>query len=148
MKPRTDGFLSEENIPHDSEQFDYIRELHDYLWRFVRVSNPGASGNLGDYIDGAVDSAEADKRRLDWLDAGSELGGAAGSASDLLLKWNKMADDRKQALLDVYNPGIERAMHITRSDVNTLMWFMDKTLKMLAAHAAKQPNAQAEPRGH
>jgi len=79
---------------------------------------------------------------------GSELGGAAGSASDLLLKWNKMADDRKQALLDVYNPGIERAMHITRSDVNTLMWFMDKTLKMLAAHAAKQPNAQAEPRGH
>lgn len=58
MKQRSDRFLSEENIPHDSEQFDYIRELHDYLWRFVRASIPGASGDIGDYIDAAVKMAE------------------------------------------------------------------------------------------
>jgi hypothetical protein len=54
MKPRPDRFLSDDVIPHDSEQFDYIRELHDYLWRVVRTQIPGASGDLSLYIDATV----------------------------------------------------------------------------------------------
>lgn len=42
MRTRPEGFLSEEFIEHNSEQFDYIRELHEYLWRVVRAINPGA----------------------------------------------------------------------------------------------------------
>lgn len=58
MKQRTQGFLSETNISHESEIFDYIKELHEYLWRFVRVHNKGASGKLSELIDYAVDIAE------------------------------------------------------------------------------------------
>lgn len=58
MKKRPDGFLSKEEIAHDSEIFDYIRELHKYLWYFVRIFVPSASGELEDYIDIAVDEAE------------------------------------------------------------------------------------------
>lgn len=58
MKPRPEGFLSEGHIAHDSEQFDYIRELHEYLWRFVRAEIPGASGDLTDFVDAAVILAE------------------------------------------------------------------------------------------
>lgn len=58
VKPRPPGFLSEENIDHDSEIFDYIRELHDYLWAFVRTQIPGASGNLRDYVDEALKVAK------------------------------------------------------------------------------------------
>ena len=35
MKDRPNYFLSEENISHDSEVFDYIRELHGYMWEIV-----------------------------------------------------------------------------------------------------------------
>lgn len=63
MKHRPDGFLAESNIPHDSEVFDYIRELHEYLWRFVRISNPGAGGNLSEYIDNSIDHLEDDANR-------------------------------------------------------------------------------------
>lgn len=59
MKPRSEGFLSDELIPHDSEQFDYIRELHDYLWRFVKTVKPGASGRLSEYLDDAISMAES-----------------------------------------------------------------------------------------
>lgn len=58
MKRRTQGFLSEPHILHESEIFDYIKELHEYLWRFVRVYNKGASGNLSEFIDYAADIAE------------------------------------------------------------------------------------------
>jgi hypothetical protein len=58
MKKRTDRFLAEDKISHDSEQFDYIAELHDYLWRFVRCVFPGASGNLNWYLDGAIEKLE------------------------------------------------------------------------------------------
>lgn len=61
MKPRPQGFLSKDAIPHDSEQFDYIRELHDYLWRVVRIVKPGASGDLADLLDGAI--AQLESRR-------------------------------------------------------------------------------------
>ena len=60
MKDRLDGFLSEEHIDHGGEIFDYIRELHHYLWRVVRVVSPGSSGNLDDYVDGAIDELERD----------------------------------------------------------------------------------------
>ncbi len=59
MKPRTKGFLRDELISHESEQFDYIAELHDYLWRFIRCElSPGAGGNIRDYIDIALQQAE------------------------------------------------------------------------------------------
>ena len=59
MKPRSEGFLWDGAISHDSEQFDYIREIHDYLWRFVRTIKPGAIGYLSDYLDGAIELAES-----------------------------------------------------------------------------------------
>ena len=58
MKQRASGFLAKEHIDHDSEAFDYIRELHDYLWRFVRVHIPGAGGDLGNFLDEAIIAAE------------------------------------------------------------------------------------------
>jgi hypothetical protein len=67
MKNRTPGFLSDKNISHDSEQFNYIVELHDYLWRFVRLYIPGASGNLDKYIDAVLQEEEnlvATKREI------------------------------------------------------------------------------------
>ena len=51
MKPRPDGFLAQDKIDQDSEIFDYIRELHNYLWEYVRRVIPGASGWLNDYVD-------------------------------------------------------------------------------------------------
>lgn len=54
MKKRPDGFLAKDKIDHDGEIFDYIKELHDYLWQFVRKSIPGASGQLEWYIDDAL----------------------------------------------------------------------------------------------
>ena len=62
MKKRTDGFLSNENINHESEQFDYIGELHDYLWQFIRIELPAASGNIRDYLDIALENAKYRKR--------------------------------------------------------------------------------------
>ena len=62
MKKRSEGFLREELIPHDSEQFDYISELHAYLWRFVRCEIPEASGDLADFLDAAVKMAQARPR--------------------------------------------------------------------------------------
>jgi hypothetical protein len=59
MKTRPLGFLNPERIPHDSEAFDYIRELHEYLWRFVRVYYPGASGDLSHWVDPVLSKVEA-----------------------------------------------------------------------------------------
>jgi len=61
MKLRQPGFLAENIISHDSEIFDYISELHDYLWKFVKVQIPSASGDLTDYIDIALREAEYKK---------------------------------------------------------------------------------------
>ena len=58
MKKRSKGFLAEELILHESEPFNYISELHDYLWRFVRTVLPGASGHLSKYLDVAIEQAE------------------------------------------------------------------------------------------
>ncbi len=58
MKNRPEGFLKAKFIAHHSEQFDYIEELHGYLWRFVRIAFPGASGDLSEFIDPALDKLE------------------------------------------------------------------------------------------
>jgi hypothetical protein len=58
MKKRNRHFLSAEKIDHKSEQFDYIAELHEYLWRFVRAEIPEANGSLKDWVDNAVEKAE------------------------------------------------------------------------------------------
>ena len=59
MKNRPEGFLKPEFIDPDSEQFNYIKELHWYLWRFVRFAFPDANGDLSDFIDPALDALEA-----------------------------------------------------------------------------------------
>ena len=61
MKKRTDGFLAQDNIDQDGEVFDYIREMHDYLWRFIRCELPFASGKLDNYLDVALEKAEYKK---------------------------------------------------------------------------------------
>ena len=58
MKKRTKGFLRDELISHKSEQFDYIVELNNYLWEFVRCELPAASGKLSDYLDVALENAK------------------------------------------------------------------------------------------
>lgn len=52
MKTRPHGFLDPRKC--DEEVFDYVTELHEYLWRFVRAVNPGAGGVLGDCLDAAL----------------------------------------------------------------------------------------------
>jgi len=58
MKKRPNGFLAVDKISHDSGIFNYISELHDYLWRFVRCQFPGAGGHLCDYLDIAIENRE------------------------------------------------------------------------------------------
>ena len=64
MKKRNEGFLAKENIDQTSEQFDYIKELHNYLWEFVRCELPSASGNLTDYLDIAIKKAKNRKKQI------------------------------------------------------------------------------------
>ena len=59
MKIRTTGFIGEDKLDHNGEIFDYIRELHEYLWRFVRVFYPAAGGSLSDWVDSTLDDAES-----------------------------------------------------------------------------------------
>ncbi len=59
MKERPKYFLAEDKIDHDGEPFDYIRELHNYLWRFVHVAFSSIGGSLTDYIDPAIEKLEA-----------------------------------------------------------------------------------------
>ena len=70
---------------------------------------------------------------------GSELGGATGSASELLQKWHRLMGQRRDTLesRDIY--GIEQEMRVLRTDTDILLSFMQGTLKLLAAHEAKQP---------
>ncbi len=58
MKNRPRGFLNDDKIDRNGEAFDYIVELHQYLWRFVCVAFPGAGGHLDDYIDDAIERLE------------------------------------------------------------------------------------------
>ena len=63
MKKRSIGYLSTKFIDHESEAFDYIGELHEYLWRVVRSQFPWASGNLEHYIDVVVEKLEKEVNR-------------------------------------------------------------------------------------
>jgi hypothetical protein len=61
MRERPKAFLAEifqEPSPHPGAA-DYIQELHEYLWRFVRAEFPWANGDLRKYIDVAIESAES-----------------------------------------------------------------------------------------
>ena len=58
LRPRSPGFLADCNLPHGSEQFDYVKNLHEVLWRFVKVEYPHASGVLSDWIPIALAAAE------------------------------------------------------------------------------------------
>ena len=49
MRKRPLYFLGPDKLDQDSEIFDYITELHDYLWDIVRAVKPGASGDF-DYL--------------------------------------------------------------------------------------------------
>jgi hypothetical protein len=77
---------------------------------------------------------------------------ASGSASDLLRQWIKAMDERSIEMENRENdwlrprPSIEEALGIARQDLNFTMWFLDRTLKLLAAHE-QQPNGPSEPRG-
>lgn len=63
MKTRPEGFLKKyyDERSADDEVASYIKELHDYLWRFVRAELPFASGSLQQYLDVAIESAEHTK---------------------------------------------------------------------------------------
>ena len=43
--------------------FDYIKEVHDYLWAFIRVAFPYAGGKLDDWVDHALQELEYKKER-------------------------------------------------------------------------------------
>lgn len=58
MKARPKLFLSQENIGHDSEVFDYISELHEYLWRAIKAIDPKADGSLKNHLDKSIDLIE------------------------------------------------------------------------------------------
>jgi len=59
MKSRTTGFLGQDKIDQSGEIFDYIKELHNYLWDFVRAAYPGASGNLDLFVDSALEKLKS-----------------------------------------------------------------------------------------
>lgn len=65
MRERSPGFLRDEVISHESEQFDYIAELHYILWRFVTAEIPHASGDLSEWIPPALRDAEARANAID-----------------------------------------------------------------------------------
>ena len=64
MKQRPPRFLSVDEIDHDGEVFDYIVELHDYLWRFIWAATPGVCGTIDDHIDRAVETLEARESKV------------------------------------------------------------------------------------
>ena len=64
MKPRPPFFLDDGHIDHKGEVFDYIKELHGYLWEFVRIVFPGASGDLGNFVDDALKYKHQEKSTL------------------------------------------------------------------------------------
>jgi hypothetical protein len=64
MKNRPYGFLAEDKIDSNSEIFDYIRELHQYLWEYIRRIIPSASGCLDDYVDKGLEVLDEYNRIL------------------------------------------------------------------------------------
>jgi len=62
MKKRPKGFLAhlfgKASQERDREVGSYVQELHEYLWRVVRVARPGAGGNLNQCVDKAIEELE------------------------------------------------------------------------------------------
>lgn len=63
---------------------------------------------------------------------------------DILSQWQNMIESKEkenQARRDNWMAppiGIEEALKMNIDDVNTLMWFLDKTLKLMAYNKANQ----------
>lgn len=51
-------FLDNGEVDKEGERLDYLNELHDYLWKFVRIALPGAQGQLSDHLDIALRELE------------------------------------------------------------------------------------------
>ncbi len=51
MKERPEGFLSDKHISHNSEVFNYIKELHDILWVIVDIYSVRISSDLNKNIE-------------------------------------------------------------------------------------------------
>jgi len=64
MKVRESGFIAEDKIDHNGEIFDYIRELHEYLWQYVRLFYPSASGSLSDWVDKVLDDTKIGRLKV------------------------------------------------------------------------------------
>lgn len=58
FKSRPKGFLGNDQIDHNSDIFDYIRELHEILWRVCWAVNPGATGYLEHNVGSAIEILE------------------------------------------------------------------------------------------
>jgi len=61
MKQRPKNFLGEDKIDQNGEIFDYIRELHQYLWKFVYIYYPGAGGSLDEWLDVTLNNVKSGK---------------------------------------------------------------------------------------
>uniref|UniRef100_A0A6M3IUZ7 Uncharacterized protein n=1 Tax=viral metagenome TaxID=1070528 RepID=A0A6M3IUZ7_9ZZZZ len=62
MKERPRGFIGEDKIDHDGEIFDYIKELHNYLWEFIYIFHPGAGGSLSDWVNDTLDDIKSGRK--------------------------------------------------------------------------------------
>lgn len=117
MKARPEQFLSDELISHKSEQFDYIKELHEYLWRFVRCEIPGAAGSLGDYLDDAVSSAEKGSHIvMDGRSTGEEW------------KQEMMKLNKNQLVNFIANTLKDRDQHAKETAIDFLKWVDKKSI--------------------
>ena len=56
MKKRPPYFLSDTEIDHYGEIFDYIKELHGYLWQVIHIAFPWASGEIKEHLDNAIEA--------------------------------------------------------------------------------------------
>lgn len=70
------------------------------------------------------------------------------TATDLLRQWQKAIDERESEEDDI-PPGIEGCIESLNGYMYQVMWFLDKTLKLLAAQEATasttpQPSAPAQ----
>jgi len=64
MKVREAGFIADDKIDHNGEIFDYIRELHEYLWQYVWLFAPSASGSLSDWVDKVLDDTKISRLKV------------------------------------------------------------------------------------
>lgn len=67
-------------------------------------------------------------------------------ATELLRQWKAMSDRRDETIRDL-SGGIEETVSILRKDMSATMWFVDKTLKLLAAQEASTQAGSASERG-